>query len=263
MIPYKDIFSKVESGLEEYCFLSAEEFITKFGYYKTYENQILSDADYYERLIEVIFYSGFKAETVDSKMSVIKSYFPDFQTVATYDESTVSAIMQDERMIRNEKKISACINNAKILEGIVRRHGSFKSYVESFETQESFENLMLFKEELQYTFSFLGDITSYHFMTDIGLPVLKPDRVITRIFKRLDLIESEEQLLRTVIHGRKFSQETNLLIRYIDIIFVIYGQIGKDEYFGLKDGGICLGKNPKCGICGIRDFCNYVSKKQD
>ncbi|WP_094226858.1 hypothetical protein [Methanolobus psychrotolerans] len=62
-------------------------------------------------------------------------------------------------------------------------------------------------------------------MTEIGLPVLKPDRVITRIFKRIGLIESEDQLLKTVIHGRKFSQETGLPIRYIDIIFAIYGQM--------------------------------------
>ena len=38
-------------------------------------------------------------------------------------------------------------------------------------------------------------------MTDIGLPVLKPDRVITPIFKRVGLINNENMLLATVIHG--------------------------------------------------------------
>jgi 3-methyladenine DNA glycosylase len=257
MTSYNDIFSKAESSLQDYCFLSEEDFKKNFGYYKTYESQDLTDSQYYERLVEVIFYSGFKAETVDNKMPVIKSYFSDFQSVAEYDESMIFKIMQDEQMIRNEKKISACIKNAKVFSNIVEKHGSFKKYIDTFKTEQSFENLILFKEELQYTFSFLGDITSYHFMTDIGLPVLKPDRVITRIFKRIGLIESEEQLLKTVIHGRKFSQATGHPIRYIDIVFATYGQMGNDDYFGLKDGGICLGKNPKCNICGIRDFCNY------
>jgi DNA-3-methyladenine glycosylase I len=263
VIDYKDIFFKAESSLRDYCSLSEDDFKKNFGYYKTYENQDLKDSQYYERLVEVIFYSGFKAETVDKKMSIIKSYFSDFQTVAEYDESIFFKIMQDERMIRNEKKISACIKNAKIFNEIVEKNGSFKQYIASFKPQDSFENLMLLKEELQYTFSFLGDITSYHFMTDIGLSVLKPDRVITRIFKRIGLIESEEQLLKTVIHGRKFSQETGYPIRYIDIIFVTYGQLGNDEYFGIEDGGICLSKNPKCDICGIRESCSYASIKQD
>ena len=261
MTSYNDIFSKAESSLQDYCSLSEEDFKKKFGYYKTYEGQDLKDSQYYEMLVKVIFYSGFKAETVDKKMTAIESYFSDFQSVAEYDESMIFKIMQDEQMIRNEKKISACIKNAKVFCNIVEKHGSFNEYVASFKPQDSFENLMLLKEELQYTFSFLGDITSYHFMTDIGLPVLKPDRVITRIFKRIGLIESEEQLLKTVIRGRKFSQATGHPIRYIDIIFVTYGQIGKDKYFGLDDGGICLSKNPKCNICGIKEFCNYVQIK--
>ncbi|AFV24471.1 hypothetical protein Mpsy_2267 [Methanolobus psychrophilus R15] len=31
--------------------------------------------------------------------------------------------------------------------------------------------------------------------------------------------------------------------------------MGNDEYFGLKDDGICLSINPKCDRCGIREYC--------
>ena len=93
-------------------------------------------------------------------------------------------------------------------------------------------------------------------MTDIGLPVLKPDRVIARIFKRLGLIEDEKQILKTVLQGQKFSNATELPIRYIDICFVKYGQKGEDIELGLDDG-ICLERNPKCHECGIKEYCNF------
>lgn len=116
---------------------------------------------------------------------------------------------------------------------------------------------MLLKEGLEGHFSYLGGITVYHFLTDIGLKVLKPDRVICRIFKRLGLIENENQLLKTVIHGRKMAEQTQLDIGYIDIVLVAYGQ-EQSEAFGI-DKGICLSK-PRCEYCdkGIKDLCSYA-----
>lgn len=256
MISYKEIFCKVESTLKSQSKLSDEEFDIRFGEYKNYENRNLSDGEYFDILTQVVFYSGFKAETVTKKLDVIKYHFPDFETISNYDEGRINEIFNDESMIKNKKKILACVNNSIVFKGIVEKYGSFRSYVDSFEIDNSFENLMLFKEEIQYRFAFLGEITSYHFMTDIGLPVLKPDRVIARIFNRLNLIEDEKQLLKTVIHGRKFSHENRFPIRYVDIIFVKYGQMGTDDYFGLEDG-ICLKNNPKCHICGIKEYCSY------
>ncbi|MBA7516881.1 hypothetical protein ES705_08930 [subsurface metagenome] len=182
-------------------------------------------------------------------------------TVANYGETEIHQILSNPRMIRNPKKIKACIKNAKIFKEIVSEHGSFDRYVKSFEPCDSFENLMLFKEEIEYKFAFLGGITVYHFMMDIGLPVMKPDRVITRIFKRLELIENEKQYLKTVIQGRKFSHATGHPIRYIDIIFVKYGQKGEEKYFGLMDG-ICLEKNPKCMLCGVKKYCGYADNSR-
>lgn len=259
VIPYNDIFTQVETALKNQSGLSQADFTSRFDSFKHYENQDLSDADYFDLLTAIIYYSGFKAETVSKKIRTIKNHFSDFNAVSEYSEAKISQIMQDSKMIKNEKKIRACINNAKLFKAIVNDLGSFKNYIDTFNVKESFENLMLFKEEIQYKFDYLGPITAYHFMTDMGLSVLKPDRVITRIFKRIGLIENEEQLLKTVIHGRKFSQETGLPIRYIDIIFVKYGQMGKDESLGINDG-ICLEKNPKCHLCRLGDYCDYAKR---
>lgn len=260
MISYKEIFDNVEATLRHQSNLAEIDFNSRFGEYKNYENRDLSEADYFNIIIEIVFYSGFRAETVSKKLGIINKHFPDFNIVATYDDKNITDIMKDPAMIKNNKKIRACVNNAKVFKNIIEKYGSFKSYLISFKPEESFENLMLFKEEIEYKFDYLGGITAYHFMTDIGLPVLKPDRVVSRIFKRIGLIESENQQLKTVIQGRKFSHETGHPIRYIDIIFVKYGQMGKDEYFGLDDG-ICLEKNPKCSICGIKEYCVYYTNK--
>jgi DNA-3-methyladenine glycosylase I len=95
-------------------------------------------------------------------------------------------------------------------------------------------------------------------MSEIGLSVLKPDRVILRIFELLGLLRirtDEENNDQAIMQGMIFSKETGYPIRYIDIIIVKYGQRGGEAY-GLDDG-ICLEKSPKCHICSITDCCNY------
>jgi DNA-3-methyladenine glycosylase I len=206
-----------------------------------------------------VFYSGFKAATVDSRLSVIRGHFPDFSTVAKYQENDIARIMADSKMIRNERKIRACAENARVFAAIIDQYGSFRGYIDSFLPTESFENLMLLKEELEYRFQGIGRVTTYHILTDIGLPVLKPDRVMCRIFQRLGLIESEDQLLKTVIQGRKFAEATGLPIRYIDIVFVAYGQ-AKYEILGM-DRCICLEENPLCSACKVASSCKYFIQK--
>lgn len=258
MKDYKAVFNKLEDSLRRHSSLSDAVFRSRFDEFKHFENRVLSDNDYYRILVDVTFYAGFKASTVSDKLDLIHRYFPDFETVAQYDEWKIGQILSDNNMIRNVRKVEACVANARTFKGIVSEYGSFGAYVGSFEPAQSFENLMLLKEELEYKFAYLGGVTVYHFLTDIGMRVLKPDRVVSRIFHRLGLIESKKQLLKAVIQGRKFSQATRLPIRYVDIVFVTYGQVGANDYFGIKNG-ICLEKNPQCHKCGVKEYCDYYA----
>ena len=257
MTDYNDIFKQTESTLRKYSTFSDSEFDDVYGRFKLFGNKKRTDDDYFEMLVMIIFYSGFKASTVENKERIILGHFPNFETVSKYTDKDFSKIMSDSSMIRNANKIKACIANAKTFKNIVKEFGSFSNYIKSFDADESFENILLLKEELEYRFEYLGGITVYHFLTDLGLKVIKPDRVICRIFKRIGLIENEKQLLKTVIHGRRFAKATNLPIRYIDIIFVKYGQQGESDMFGLKNG-ICLENNPNCKICGLKKYCKEL-----
>jgi DNA-3-methyladenine glycosylase I len=256
--PYREVFQQVEKSLIQYGSrrLPMAKIRAGLDVYKTFAGRELTDDLCFSILLYAVFYSGFRAATVTARKDTINRWFPDLRTVADYGDENVAAIMADPRMIRNRRKITACIENAKTMKRLIAEHGSFRRYIASFEPADSFENLLLLKEDLEARFQYLGGVTVYHFLTDIGMPVLKPDRVISRIFNRLGLIEVEGQLLKTVIQGRRFAEATGLPIRYIDIVFVAYGQARSVE-FGI-DNGICL-MEPRCRECGVKEFCRWYT----
>lgn len=260
MIDYREIFAGIESTLINVGTknLPEDQIRANLNAYKHVEGRTFTDAEYYSTLVSVVFYSGFRAATVTAKIELIRRYFPDYKTAAAYHDEDIHAILTDPSMIKNTRKIQACVKNARTVKAIVEQYGSFQKFVDSFAPAESFENLMLLKEDLEYRFEGLGRITTYHVLTEIGMPVIKPDRVICRIFKRLGLIDDEEQLLKTVIQGRKFAQATGYPIRYVDIVFVAYGQMQSKE-IGITRG-ICLEENPSCSLCGVRDHCNFYAQ---
>jgi len=259
MKDYQTIFGVMESTLIEMGSknLPPEMIKQRFDEFKFSGFKRLEDKEYFWMLVRVIFYSGFKAETVNRKLDVIKKYLIDYRKVSAYSSENVEKMMADTDMIKNKRKILSCIESAKEYKQIVENYGSFADYIPTFsDSFELFENVMLLKEELEYRFAGLGRVTTYHFMTMMGLPVLKPDTVICRLFQRIGFIENEAQLLKTVIIGKIIANQTGYPIRYIDIILVTYGQV-ESSYFGIERG-ICL-KNPNCDVCRISKFCKHFS----
>lgn len=259
--PYAEVFANVEKSLLAYGAKQRprEEIQNALDRFKTFGERELTDELCFSTLVDVTFYSGMRAATVMSKLPVIHEHFADFRKVAHFGPDDIDRIVGDDKMLRNRRKIEACVQNAKVMREIVEQHGSFSTYLAGFDPKGPFENLLLLKEELEARFAYLGGITVYHFMTDLGLPVLKPDRVIARLFRRLGLVEYERQHLKTVIHGRKFAEATGLPPRYIDIVLVAFGQV-RSENFGI-DRGICLDK-PRCQLCSLHRVCLYYRKRE-
>ena len=246
-----DIFTAVQTTLIERSQFSLEEFNHEFDELKHFEGRQLCDDDYYEILVKVIFYSGFRAATVDKYMPSIMRRFPDYKTVMGYGKEAFNEIANADDMIKNTRKINACIDNAERFDKIVKEHGSFESYINLFAPGENDGNLFRFKKALE-KFDFIGPVTAYHFMKDIGLNVIKPDIVLMRIFKRLGFIKNPNNLWGAVKIGRQFREATNLPIQYIDFVFVLYGQLNIPKF-----ECICSEKKPNCGLCGVSEFCRY------
>ena len=122
------------------------------------------------------FYSGFRAQTVTDKRSVIDLHFPSYEAVADYGSREFQRILNDPQMIRNRLKIQACIENAKRFKAVVREHGSFFEYVRSLPPARSDEELIELRDEFRQLFKYLGERTAFHFMMDIGIPVIRPDQ---------------------------------------------------------------------------------------
>jgi DNA-3-methyladenine glycosylase I len=208
--------------------------------------------------VHITCYSGFRAATVEAKLDTIDKWFPDYETVSQYGPDQIDRISADPQMIGNERKLKACIDNAKSFAAVVERNGSFQAYLDSFQPRTSFANLLRLRSDLMSRFAFLGRVTSLHFLMELAFPVLKPDRVVTRIFHRLGFLADEsfdeESLHQAIRVGQKFAEATGHPIRYVDIVFVAYGQVRADSSL---QQGICLKDNPRCTICGVRSYCTY------
>jgi DNA-3-methyladenine glycosylase I len=263
MKDYKAIFDGIESTVFEVGSqnLSRERIRAELEPSKHLEGRRFADDEYYTLLVRIAFYSGFRAQTVTDKLPIIDRHFPNYKAVAEYDERKQRSILNDPRMIKNDLKIRACVENAKMFRGIIGRHGSFQAYVNALPPAHSDSEIIALRNEFR-RFKFLGERTAFHFMTDIGLPVLKPDRVIERIFKRLALVRSDSQgdalYVALIQEGRKFAAATGHPIRYIDSVFVCYGQMQAKEV-GLERG-ICLETNPSCLLCGVIEYCDYYAR---
>lgn len=254
----KEIFSKIEETLRNQSNLTMQLFDSRFGEFKNLDYRRMSDNDIFWVLIYVAFYSGMRASTVSQKLPAIKNYLHDFEKVKDYSQKEVAQILSDPNTIHHERKINACIENAKEFSSLLNQHGTFHRYLESFGPLTNEANINMLKADLRSRFRYLGERTVNHFLTDLGLNVLKPDRVLCRIFERLGLIENKNNIVQAIEVGKRIANATGFPIRYIDICFVKYGQMGIDEYFGLDDG-ICLERNPKCSVCGIKEYCDYYA----
>ena len=250
------MFSLIEETLYSQSRLSREDLSSTLEYYKKLDYRKMTDDEIFWNMVKVAFYSGFKAATVSNKLPRIREYFSDYNKVKDYADNDHTRISQDPGIIRNRRKITAISWNAKIFDRLVKKNGSFVNYMESFRPLDDDLNLTLFRYDLRKNFRYLGPRTVYHFMTDLGLNVLKPDRVICRILYRLGMIGVENDIDRAVQVGRQISVATGHPIRYIDIVLVKYGQKGKGDKFGLLDG-VCLKNSPRCNICGVRQHCNF------
>lgn len=254
MEKYKEIFNQIEKTLRKNSKLSKEQFESHFGKFKNLSYKNMQDKNIFWVLVYVTFYSGMRASTVTEKLPTIKKYLYDFKKVKDYSEKEINKILKDPNVIHHKGKIVACINNAKAFYKLLNEYGSFYKYLESFGQFSKEETIDKLRANLRRRFQYLGERTVNHFLTDLGLNTLKPDRVICRIFSRLGFIDDVNNLSQAIKVGKEISIATGYPIRYIDIVFVTYGQMG--------DYGICLEKNPKCSICGVKKYCYYYANNR-
>lgn len=74
-----------------------------------------SDDEYFARLTKTIFQSGLNWKTIDNKWPNFEKAFAKFSIprVARFAEKQIAELMNDESIVRNEKKIRSTVYNAQ------------------------------------------------------------------------------------------------------------------------------------------------------
>ena len=208
----------------------------KLGYYRNLDCKDWSDRDFFEVLTRSVF-TGIREDIIERKWSAIKTAFSDFDFTKVAKFSA-EELMNKPDIIQHQGRIRATVNNAKKMRETVSKYGSFLDYINSFKKPDDLI------ANLQEEFEFIGEVNVFEFLKELGLPFIKPDRQVRKVFLRLGLI------------GEKASPEE------VDGIGKVMAKTVKEKpavvdcavwHFGRE---ICKAK-PDCERCSLIKFCNF------
>jgi 3-methyladenine DNA glycosylase Tag len=126
------------------------------------------DSDYFDRMSKTIFSAGLNWKMVENKWPAFQRAFFGFSPakVARLSEKDVLALMENQGIVRNEKKIRATVENAKSILAIEKDFGSLKGYIASFTGDE-----VRLQKELQEKFKHVGPSTARMFLWAVNYPL--------------------------------------------------------------------------------------------
>lgn len=97
----------------------------------------------FELLVLESFQAGLSWECILNKRAAFKKAFDnfDYNKISRYDEEKIKELLDDSTIIRNQLKIEATINNARIFIDIQKEFGSFSDYIWAFSDNKIIKNL--------------------------------------------------------------------------------------------------------------------------
>ncbi|MGB5821865.1 MAG: DNA-3-methyladenine glycosylase I [Saonia sp.] len=104
---------------------------------------VKDDATLFEFLILETFQAGLSWITILRKRENFRKAFDNFEytKIASYDESKIEALLQDEGIIRNKLKVRATVTNAQAFLNVQREFGSFSDYIWGFVDGKPIKNI--------------------------------------------------------------------------------------------------------------------------
>ena len=135
--------------------------------------------DYLEIMSKSVFQSGMSWKVVESKWPGTKEAFQNFdiQAVANFNENDIDELTKDTRVVRNYRKLSAVVSNARKMLELDKAHGSFQKYLRS---HGSFDETM---NAIRKDFKFMGPTGIYVFLYIVGENVI-PHEEFEKRYKR-------------------------------------------------------------------------------
>lgn len=92
------------------------------------------DTKLFEFLIMESFQAGLSWQIVLNKRENFRKAFDNFDPIkiSKYDENKINKLANDASIIRNRKKIEACVNNAQCFIEVQKEFGNFDKYIWQF-----------------------------------------------------------------------------------------------------------------------------------
>ena len=141
---------------------------------------VYDDHKLFEMLLLESFQAGLSWECVLNKREAFKKAFDNYnyKKIKDYNEEKQKKLMNNKNIIRNQRKITATIKNAKIFMEIQKEYNSFSNYLWHFtnnkiiyETGKTTSNLsdQISKDLKKRGMSFVGTTIIYSYLQAIGM----------------------------------------------------------------------------------------------
>ena len=214
-----------------------------------------SDDFCFNQLCDLTFQAGLRGEIWLRFEPEIRKEFSNYKPdkVANYNQKDVERMLSNPKMIKNRKKIDACVHNAKKIVSMSKEYGSFWRWLANHTTEE-------LVEKLRSNFKWMGYTNAYASLLYCGMDVMKTDLNVRRVLFRLGLLDSEVSTPKTYKQiqtiGRKMAEAVSVKVAVIDYVLYMYGA-GEKPFVKYA---IC-GKVPKCDECPLTSFCDFYQGK--
>lgn len=129
------------------------------------------------------FQAGLSWECILNKEEAFKEAFDnyDYIKISKYDDKKIEELMNNEKIIRNKRKITSTIKNAKVFIEIRNEYKTFSNYIWRFTNNEviinkddNFKTTSTLSDEIskdlkQRGMSFVGSTIIYSYLQAIGI----------------------------------------------------------------------------------------------
>jgi 3-methyladenine DNA glycosylase Tag len=129
-------------------------------------NKPKDEKGYFEILSKAVFNAGFSYQVVRNKWEGIMEVFHEFDPniISKWTNDEISIALSSPKIIRNSRKVTAIVSNAKLFLELIEKHGTFENYLKSFR-DKCYEDR---QKILSKQFKWLGPTGAHFFLWSIG-----------------------------------------------------------------------------------------------
>jgi len=144
------------SKINSYCDFARnlpEDNLHRIYHDTQYGFPISSDNELFGRLILEINQAGLSWEIILNKQDNFRKAFSgfDIQKIANYQHYESKKLLENRGIVRNKLKIEAIIYNAKKVVKLQEKHGSFKQWLDQYNSLNLNSWIRIFKQEFKFT----------------------------------------------------------------------------------------------------------------